>query len=875
MAGEIQERLPVWHRNYHYLIAFYAVTGLTSLSYEVLWVRMLSLQFGVSVIAVVVTVTAFMSGLGIGSMAIAKWGKQLRRPIRMLAMLEGMIACYAILLPGLLRVANISIENAAAHLSLAQWEGVLSLTTVFLLMLPAMAMGAGFALILRAVGSETKWLAHVYGANTIGAAFGALLPLILLPNFGWAGAIRIVASVGLVAAVGIYWLATKNDESGFAVNEKIAKPAWVPMLAYASIGAASLMLEIAWTRLFGMVMLRTEYVLAIILSAFLLGIGTGSIAATRLRRREWFLVLPLIAGGFAVTSLWMLPALSAWVERSTPNTLVTAMLFQGGALLIITLPVTLVLGAWLPLLNTRLGGGGKWLYGANSLGGAVGVAAAGLIFIPVIGSTGTVVVAAMMLLAVGLIWSGYRWAWIAIPLMFTFAWPVMRMPEVAKLLPQAQAGSHNLHLYEDAISLTQVVEQKDGQRLLLTDLQRMDASTEPTAVMVQSNQARLPLLLHGDPHSVLFLGLGTGISISGSLSFPHLSRQAVELSQGAIDAAKLWFGPANKGAMEQTVVTRDDARHYLSATQEKFDVIIGDVFHPDLAGVSSLLSEQQFRRAKDRLDENGLFVQWLALNQFDTESLKVVFRTFRHVFPDAQMFLDGMHLALVGPNKKLNGAAALRRAAERFTPAQLEEATGGEGIWTWLGRYCGPVPESEGPTQDEWSPVIEYSLPRVRYSGQIDVVSVLSLVSRGRPELNEAGKMLGVRGEEKEQFERAYVATEFMMRSWLASLGGDDQESVHLMRLAYTANTGDRWLQYAMADRMYSTLGQARAMGMNEMRALKSILQVSPQHVESLRALWHLQRSEGDAEAGNTLHRLSLISPLDREIRAAANAGLQ
>ena len=64
--------------------------------------------------------------------------------------------------------------------------------------------------------------------------------------------------------------------------------------------------------------------------------------------------------------------------------------------------------------------------------------------------------------------------------------------------------------------MTHVIQQQDGQRVLLSDLQRMDASSDPSAVEIQMDQARLALLLHPAPHSVLFLGLGTGISMAGS-----------------------------------------------------------------------------------------------------------------------------------------------------------------------------------------------------------------------------------------------------------------------------------------------------------------------------------------------------------------------
>ncbi len=848
------------------LIGLYALTGLTSVSYEVLWARMLSLQFGVSVIAVVLTVAAFMTGLGAGSLFMSSRVARITRPLRLLGFLEAGIAGYAMLLPLLLQFASSGLEDAAARVSLLGWYGMLVVAAWCLLLLPAFAMGAGFPLVLAALGKGTTPLARAYGWNTFGAACGALLPLWLLPVLGWAGASRVVAGIGLLVSLGMLWLAAKLAPGASAEHSTTDRPRWYTLAAYGGIGAASLMLEIAWTRMFGMIMLRTEYVLAVILASFLMGIGLGSLLAIRLKQRIWFIVLPVSASAYALLSLWLLPRASAWVERTDFSSLLGAMTSQGLALVLLTLPVTLALGAWLPLLHDRLKGGGMWLYGANSLGGAVGAAIAGVALIPLVGSAGTIVIAALILVAAGLVWADLRMAWLAVPVLGALAAPVAKLPPVSALLPQAQAGSRDLYLYEDAVSLTHVIEQQDGQRLLLTDLHRMDASTEPTAVFVQKNQARLPLLLHAGPHTVLFVGLGTGISLAGSAPYPGLQRRAVELSQGAIDGAARWFAPVNGGILAQTAVTRDDARHFLSATSEKFDVIIGDLFHPDLAGLSSLLSLQQFERARARLNENGLFVQWIALNQFDAESLSVILRTFRKVFPEAQMFVEGMHLALVGPRDRFEGVEAAKRNMQRLSARGQDAATAGEGIWTWMGRYCGPIPESRGAVQDEWSPVIEFSLPRASY-GVNPAGPALQAVLQNRPDMQASESRLGVHDEDKEAFERAYVATDLMERSLLATVHGAQPEADRLLRLAYEANPKDHWVSYTLADAMFSSLAQARSVGLSEQDALDRILRLDPQHVESLRLLWRLERSRHDPQAAATRERLLALSPLDLEAR--------
>jgi len=859
-------------RSYWPLAALYGLFGLTSVAYEVLWARILSLQFGVSIFAVVLTVAAFMGGLGAGSLFAVRRASKIKRPLLLLAALEGGIAVYALLLPLILQMTSAGMAGAAAQLSLYQWYGLIASVALCLLLFPAFIMGAGFPLILASLGNRPEQLGKIYGLNTLGAACGALLPLWLLPALGWVSAVRVVAAIGCLGVVVLLLLSSRYTTA--QVTEKstrASRPRLASLFAYAGIGAASLILQIAWTRLFGMVMLRTEYVLTVILASFLLGIGIGSLIAPRQHRQAWFVILPIAAGGFTILSLWLLPALSAWVERAEFASLFEALRMQGLLLALVTLPVTLALGAWLPLLNSRSNGGGVWLYGANSLGAALGAIVAGVVLIPVWGSAATVAVAASALLILGLTWAQSRSAWLAVPLFLIAAWPVVKLPPVNMLLPLAQAGSRDLYFYEDAISMTHVVEQQDGQRVLLTDLQRMDASTDPTAVFVQSNQARLPLLLHEQPRSVLFLGLGTGISVAGSLAFPNLERSAVELSQGAINAAASWFAPLNRTVLRQTKVERDDVRHFLSASRDQYDVIIGDVFHPDLAGSSSLLSVQQFQRVRNRLSENGLFVQWLALNQFDNKSLNVVFNSFRLAFPDAQMFLDGMHLALVGPRQKFMGAQGLLHNLQRMSLGQQDEATAGEGGWTWLGRYWGPLPGSREQVQDEWSPVIEFRLPRARYAGELDVAKLLQILLKTRPKMEAAANLLGIRDNDKGAFERAYVGSELMTRSWLAATRGVTQQSNQLTQLAYKANAKDRWIAYALADNMFSSLAQAREYGLSEKEALQKILRLNPYHVETVRALWRIERKAGDAHAELSRAHLLELSPLDREANTIGN----
>src|SRR5450756_1902762 len=395
----------------------YCLSGLTSLAYEVLWARMLSMQFGVSIFGVVLTVAAFMIGLGLGSLAGVRWSRQRNKPLALFALLEMAIAFYALLLPNLLHSVSGWLEGIAVQLTLSQWYLLQGAEALCLLVIPAFAMGVGFALVLKVVDRTPLSLGKLYGLNTIGGAAGALFPLWSLPVLGWIVSVRILALLGLVVG-GAAWALSRfirpTDVSFQPIeNTRQTRPPLPVLIIYAGIGAGSIMLEIGWVRLYGMIMLRTEYVLGVILAVFLLGIALGSLLLPRLHKYWLSVAMPFVAGGGVLLSLWLLPVASVWVEHSQFQSFFGALWSQALMLGILTLPVTLALGAWLPLLASRFGSAevsGVWLYGAHCLGCAVGAVVACLVCIPLFGSAAMVALAGLVIAALGLIWVKSRWA---------------------------------------------------------------------------------------------------------------------------------------------------------------------------------------------------------------------------------------------------------------------------------------------------------------------------------------------------------------------------------------------------------------------------------------------------------------------------------
>jgi spermidine synthase len=863
------------------LVILYFLSGAAALGYEVLWARMLSLQFGVSIFGVVVTVGSFMVGLGAGSLAMARHGHRVARPIRVFGLLECSVGLFAFFLPMLVAGVSASLATFSANLSLASWYIAHVAFDLVLMVLPSFAMGAAFPMVLRGAVRAGESVGRLYGFNALGGVVGALLPVWLMPLLGWTLTAQLFAALGVL--VGAVALVLSRDEIGMTAQPRAesAELGWSTPSLYAAIGAGALMLEVGWTRLFGMVLLRTEYVLAIIVAAFLIGIGAGSVIARRLRGAHWLHVLPVAAGLGAVATLWALPSISRWVESSTFPSLEAALLAQGLMLVLLTLPATLSFGAWLPLLAERTAQrahAAAKLYGVNSIGAALGTFAAGFALIPLVGTPTTIVIAAVLVMTAGLVLSRARVvpAAIAVAAVVALAVPVASLPEVRELFPRAHADSKDVYRHEDAVTTTHVVQYADGHRVLLDDLQRMDASSEPDAVELQRNQVRLPLLLHANPRRVLLLGLGTGISASGVPDPAGAGVTAVELSRGAIVAAREQFAEVNERVTARIDVRRDDARRALMDHSASYDVIVGDLFHPDLAGRSALLSTEQFRRARARLEQGGVFVQWIALNQFDNETLEIVLRTFLAAFPDGAAFIDPFRLALVGTRGEPVRMHALRAGAR--PPAEDDFATGREGVWTWAGRYLGRIAghvDAAGATQSELHPRMEFLLPRARYRGELNVAALLQRVLKNRPAWTRAADDLEISLPSRDRFERAYAATELALAGWIATLKGHAADGTRLMQLAYQSNPLDRWIGVALVAPVWDRLEDIRRsrgdvvkeFGRTEREVIEAILAQRPDFVPALKALERIERASGAvARADEVRARIRRLSPLDAEV---------
>jgi spermidine synthase len=263
-------------------------------------------------------------------------------------------------------------------------------------------------------------------------------------------------------------------------------------------------------------------------------------------------------------------------------------------------------------------------------------------------------------------------------------------------LSAVTAGPGEVVLFEATTPAGVVaVLEHDGERLIRTD-NHYNLGGSRDAVH-QERQGHLPLLLHPGARRVAFLGSATGISAGAATLHPIAAMHLVELVPGVAQAAIHHFHDANRGVHEdpRTRLVLDDARNFLRVTSERFDAIVGDLFVPWRSGTHALYAREHFAAARERLEPDGLFCQWLPLYQLTEEQLLVIAATFLDVFPQSAVFRGDFFgrfpiIALVGWKGRPAPAAAVSASAARLAKALDSDRwlTGPVGVWS---LYVGPL----------------------------------------------------------------------------------------------------------------------------------------------------------------------------------------
>jgi spermidine synthase len=632
-------------------IIFFA-SGAAGLGYEIVWTRWFSIGLGHEMPSMLAVVAAFFGGISIGASAFDDRIAKSEKPSRWYAACEASIGAWGIgsifWAPHLNRWTPIWIGIDPSPLR--HW--LIAFFVPFLTLLPAtVALGASFPayerLVARAHGTG-RIVASLYAANTFGAIVGVLLTTTwLVERVGYAWTLATLAMLNLGCAIGTLLLRPAEG--------KVREPEALPFVDAPSARVLdrcvwlSGFLGIGYQVLCVAVLARatenTVYSFASALAVFLFGTALGAALYQRYAARMTFIsglrLALLFLGSTTIGSVVVLvdsrdlhDYLQSLHAGSIAGALWSELALAG---LVMSLPATAMGFLFSHLLQTARGSGhglGRAL-GLNTFGSALAPIGFGIFLLPSLGA---------------------KWAFIAIAAAY-FGWlRILAPPKIRDYVLMAASGFFSLLLPEDLSLMlpeerSQVIAQREGL-MGAVSVQQIAADGDRQLRInnrfimggtgrgfLERRMGLMPLLFHGHPENVLFLGVGAGITLGQAAHYPELRVSAAELVSDVVSVLPE-FENAHRLAQASNVTLHvADARRFVRATNSLYDVVVADLFHPARDGAGLLYTLEHYQAIASRLKTGGIFVQWLPLYQMDIESFRTIVRNFVDVFAHASAYL--------------------------------------------------------------------------------------------------------------------------------------------------------------------------------------------------------------------------------------------
>ncbi len=685
------------------LYAIFLLSGVAGLGYQTAFVRMFAVGLGHELPAALAVVGAFFGGLALGAWALDRPIADSARPGHWYVGLELIIGLWGLACVWLVTPANGLALRLMGEQPGPLWQWLVSLGFPLVVLLPATAaMGATLPAMERFAAPfarDGRCLGGLYAVNTLGAVIGTLIgAFVLAPVLGYRTTVMVLAGIDLLCAAMMLPLLrqsvstespTDPAHSSDVETSSEVSPRTRPhlLLMLGVTGLLGIGYEIVGLRVLAQVIENTVYSYAAALAVFLLGTAAGAAAYQRWGRRIAFdtLLSYLLLG---LATLGMVGGIGlAWSREIYHACRLTlgdglagvAISEMTVAAAVFGLP-TLLMGAMFSHLaqaaKGRHGGVGAAV-AVNTAGGFLAPLLFGVVLVPILGTCWTLVTVSFGYLT--LIAHPRKISWLfLIPVVAFLLLPSdLRLTRISK-------RERVIHYREGVMASVAVTEDEYGHSLRVNNRYRM-GGTSPRTVRTEQRLGHIPLLLHPEPRRALYLGVGTGITALAATHHSGLQADAVELVPEVVAALPFFEVQGRSLADAPNVNVRAaDARRYVRATDQSYDVITADLFHPARDGGGMLYTLEHFRAIHDRLSPGGLFVQWLPMYQLDEPTTRAIIRTYLEVFPDSRAIMHDVEL-----NNPVVGLVGVRDEwptygngyhARRVTMSALREALDNIGL---------------------------------------------------------------------------------------------------------------------------------------------------------------------------------------------------
>ena len=659
------------------------LSGIAGLSYELLWIRSIKGFFGSELYSISMVFTLYFAGLGLGGFLGNKVISRKYDPIRIYSTIELLIGIYGLLFPVLINLTQSSFLGLAGFFPANLWLLLKALHITLLLIVPTTLIGMTLPVITAIIVDKpsifTSRFSLFYGVNTLGAVLGSLLVgIALIPHIGliWTGRVIVLCNF-LVASLCYFFrkeYAIKPIE--IVYKKQNLKEVLLPSSIAFFMGFLGLAYEVVWFRIFNFYFLSTTVSLALLLSLFLVGLALGSLLLSLWKRPvsigqlgwiELTKAIVIVVAFFVIHKVFFKNWANVIESIGTENVYHKVVGWYGIFGLFAFMLPGIVMGITFPLIERiwpSEQAGTSHVVGVitawNTWGGALGSLLAGLVLISFIGSINTLVLVITISSAISLVlFIAAKKPWFA-------AIPVVLSLTMIFFTPREMNWKRNISLdsytyyKEGKMCSVSINKNTFGDLTLNLDNGYVLGGTSHMANIVQYHQGALPVIINSTPHKkVLKIGEGTGITSAAVVQSSNVAHlDIVEIVPEVIQTLD-YFDYYNDSLTSNPKVSiyEGDGREFMAMSDEKYDVIIGELYSPQIAGTSNLYSIEHFENVKEHLAENGTFCQWLQMAQFSDETFEIVVNSFLQVFPDASLWLannnkDQLAIGLVSSKKE-------------------------------------------------------------------------------------------------------------------------------------------------------------------------------------------------------------------------------
>lgn len=629
-------------------IAFF-LSGFVSLTFQVVWRKVLSQTVGLDFTSSTLIVTIFMLGLAIGAQIGSVCVQKMRRPLLAFIVAEMAVSAFGLISIVAIRWAPTVGEFFGIVGVGAQGYAVDFAINFALLLVPTALMGVSFPIIVHVYrnilvpGAATGIL---YSANIAGAALGALVSgFVLIGTIGLTQTAILAALLNMGQVVYIAYLYAKKLDAGAPsgpVPEAEAAPAVSTssriLLCAFGIGFAALAFEIIFIRLMTKYLTANSYTFPIAVAAYLLMMALGNAVAGALLQRgvsaqkivNWASALTIVLATLTVSFPWLLTHIGgAQLEimqfsqvrylRESPS----LMLQQAIMFAVVTFAPVAAVSALFPAFVHKITHDPKVLgvnvarvYVVQTIGNVIGVLIGGLFLVPNFGITGSLLACCVLVAAGALAMNRHsdeqdtkiKFAAVAAASAFV----AMLLVTPGTLYSNFTYRGAPPDRYKRGLEGTALLyDAPTGTRIHLGSEPAASYGTEATSRLELWDA--LPVyesVTQNEIRNVLIIGIGTGsLALQIKQKYPAANVVIVELLEVVIDEMRTRASPAMKDLINASEVHVTDGRRYVSrkALPEnlKFDFIQVGVFHVTSSGAGGLFTTEFQHDLRSLLTPNG------------------------------------------------------------------------------------------------------------------------------------------------------------------------------------------------------------------------------------------------------------------------------